>query len=433
MRKLIAALLGYLILLGINPTVFGQVDDRNLILGDLSGSMRGYATGLGANRLASLYQLLLRNLPTAELQALSTKIASVPNNQSRYFASPNRYGGNTDLLMGLRTIHQRNTITVLVTDGMQSEGMYLDIIEHLKHMAKEGWGIWLFALDMPFDGIIDCEQSVDLNALQAEIESCIHTNDSNATIKINKNASRIYNFKGNRPLLVFVLSKDAQIGRRATQDILLNLQTDPQFSSTLKVVELAPLYHRGVTVTEPKPIDTADYIKVDNFSSGNPVIHSDTVDEKRVKEIRIPLKWNNAPTLIPQAASESPRYNIFNYSWLEEEPEIENSEESGPLIGNVKIKVISEKGFFRRNFCWLPFVACHEKKAEVMSFIVWSDFVAPESSWWKDMSIDTSWQCPTKVYKLFNLVNEISAIAVEQHEVENKPERINFELIVGPL
>src|SRR5258708_5088977 len=129
-----------------------QASGSTIIIGDVSGSMKGFAKA-SASRLSALYQLLLRNAPQPQLKALRTEIVNVP--QATFFSRQDSYRKNTDLVQALTFIHQQSDAAILVTDGMQSEGMYAGIKEQLHHMASEGWGVWLFALKIPFDGLID--------------------------------------------------------------------------------------------------------------------------------------------------------------------------------------------------------------------------------------------------------------------------------------
>jgi hypothetical protein len=392
---------------------------RPVIIGDLSGSMRGYLTKTGANRMASLYQLLLRNIMNAELKALSTEIVPVPGNQAVYFTSSKHYKGNTNLVAGLQQVHTNGVPAVLVTDGMQSEGMYLGMKTELEKMVTDGWGIWLFAIDMPFYGTIDSEQAVDLVTLQSEIQSCVQKHDPNATVEMNKDANRFYKYSGNRPLLIFVLANLVDFGWKISQDIYSNLQADSQFGQDVKAVELAPLYRRGVDILEPERVDKADYLRVDNFSTGSVAIRSDTADGKRIKEVRIPIVWASEPPSIMQASNELPKYDVINDAWLDEEPQIEDTQghqDQSRVIANVRMKVISDS-----------------QNTNVMIFKAWADYEIPESNWWKELSANTSWQCPNKVYKLDELISGVATKAVERHKKNDPSKILKFRLVVGPL
>src|SRR6185369_2297043 len=179
-----------------------------------------------------------------------------------------------------------------------------------------------------------------------------------------------------------------------------------------------------------------DAMRVDNFTSGTATIRSDTTDSKRLKELRIPISWETDAPPLSQAMVEIPKYDAGRPGWLDtarvtEEPQ--EGQDANRITGNVKITVINELGFFRRNFCWLPFVSCSSEKSDTTDISAWSDYVAPESSWWSRLSTDTSWQCPNKVYKLAELVSEVSFIAADRQNESSKPKHVSFKLIIGPL
>jgi hypothetical protein len=312
---------------------------------------------------------------------------------------------------------------------MQSEGMYLGIKLHLKRMASEGWGIWLFGLDMPFDGVIDAEQPVDLTTFRQDIEACVRKHDPNSQVIIRPGANRFFEYRGLRTLLIFVFFKDASAGRQVAQRVFSNLQADPQFAPRVKVAELAPLIRRGVDISEPEKADLSDYLQIDNFSSGSPIIRSDTADRKRIKGLRIPVVWRGDPSPIQQALVEVPKYDRVLPSWVNDERPvgIQPGQDANRVIDNIEIRIISDLPWYKR---W---VSGRDEKSEVLNLTLWTEFVMPESGWWDNLNTDNSWQCPAKVYKLSELVKDVATVAAERHKANNPPKTVTFKLIVGPL
>jgi hypothetical protein len=408
-----------------------QTGYKTLILGDGSGSMQGFAKA-DANRLSALFQLLFRNsdLPqfgvlTIDKQTQATKVVSVP--QSNFFASPANYRGGTNLVYALQNIHQNSYLSMFVTDGMQSEGMYVKVKDKLKQMASEGWGVWLFAIRLPFDGVYDPEQLITFEDARPMIEQCIQKDDPHAQITPRgASSNRLFNYKGLRPLLIFVFAKDAAVGRALAQKISFNLNADPQFPT--QEVELSPLVYRGIDFSEAQPI--SDYIRLEN-SSDRVVIHSDTVDEQRIKEIVIPVAWMSDLPSIPQAYNEGPQWTPDQVSWIEDEPEIINAEEEPP--GKIKVRFISELSWLRSTFCFLPFVSCTSEKSDMLNISIWTDFTKAQPAWWDEMNTDTSWQCPSRVYKLAELTKELGEISIERHKAAHPPKTKALKLIVGPV
>ena len=418
--------LGLLLLILLTSPSRGQAVGNTLIIGDASGSMKGFAKA-SASRLSSLYQLLFRNAPQPQLKALTTNINSVP--QANFFSKQDSYKKNTDLVQALTFIHQQSDAAILVTDGMQSEGMYAGIKDQLHQMASEGWGVWLFALKIPFDGLIDTEQDLNVNDMQPAIQQCLQQDDPPGEIKLRKGTvNRYYDYEGKRPLLIFILAKNTSAGREMAKKIRSNLEADPQFAPSMKVVELSPLEYRGLSVAEGQKVD--DYLEIEVSPSAQ-TIHSDTVDEKRVKEVHIPIMWRANEPSMPQAYTENPQVDFNQTSWLEGEPEV--VQEDGPTAGHVVVKFVSELSWFHKHLYWLPFTSKHEVRSDPLSISVWTVFTKPEPAWWDEMNVDNSYQCPSRVYKLADLTKDVADVSVERHKAANPAATTEFRLIVGPL
>ena len=430
---LVAVLVTGSLIIPLGAIAHAQPGGQPLIIGDMSGSMRGFAEASGT-ALGNLYQILVINIPSSQLKGLRTGVEQVPQNQSRFFAAARNYGGDTDLANAIRSVRETYQQAILVTDGMQSQDMYLGIKDELTKMASDGWGIWLLELDLPFHGIYDTEMPVDLNTLQPGIRDCARKRDPQAQVVPKKGSQRIYDYKGNRPLLMFVFSRDPTTGRTLTEKILSNVKSDRRFSP--QVVEIAPLIHRGVEFSEPRAGDAADYIRVDGFTTGAPTIRSNMADGKRIKDLILPIVWSHEPPPLPQVFNETPNYDVAACSWVEDEPADEPlSTEQDPqkVTGNVRIRFISEVSWFRNHFCWIPRFSCSEEKSDQLNFSAASEFFPVERAWWSELSSDTSWECPNKVFKLSELVTDVAAIAVQRHQETSNQQKLSFRLVVGPL
>jgi len=432
--KLMATFLLWLFLIPGARVVEAQPGSQPVIIGDLSGSMRGFAQASGIS-LGDLYQILVINIPPAQLQGLKTSIVQVAQNQASFFAATRNYGGDTDLANAIKGVRENYQEAILVTDGLQSQARYLAIKEQLSKIAGEGWGLWLLEVDLPFHGIYDTEMPVDLTTLQPGILACARQRDPQAQVTVQKkNSTRIYDYQGVRPLLMFVFSKDAAGGRQLTQRILANISADKRFSP--QVVEIAPLIYRGVEFGEPQLGDPADYLRVDDFATGNATIRSDTADAKRTKDLVLPITWSSEPASLPQVFNEVPSYDYQQCSWLYEDMSNEPlSPDQNPVqvTGNVRLKLISEVSWLRSHFCWLPGVSCSEEKSDPLSIYTSSEFVPVDGGWWDRLSTDTSWECPDKVFKLSELVKDVATEAVKRHREHRKDRSLTLKLRVGPL
>jgi|GEM_PF-3182895 hypothetical protein len=420
--------------IGFAVSVSAETTDKTIVMGDGSGSMQGFAKA-GSARMSALFQLLVRNTDLGQLSVLTTNsktgTASInPVSQSNYFGSAASYRGGTDLVYALQHIRKNTSQAVFVTDGMQSEGLYLRVKDEIKQIAGEGWGIWLFAIKMPFDGLYDPEQQLNVEEAKPLIEQCITKDDPNAHITFRtQKSNRYFNYTGLRPILIFVFAKHADAGRQLTRRIEDNLKADPQFPT--HVVELTPLFYRGVGFGDPKAV--SDYVRLDNAADKS-VVRSDTVDGQRTKELQVPIVWlDEAPTL-SQAYDEVPRWDANKPTWIEEEIQTVDRTGTDPkAIGDMQIRFVSELSWFRNNFCFLPFISCVSEKTDLLNLTIWTEFAPSDSAWWQEMNTDTSWQCPSRVYKLSELTTQLGQMAVDNQTAAHKPKTRAIQLIVGPL
>jgi hypothetical protein len=406
---------------------------QTYLLGDTSGSMQGYAKG-GPTQLASLYQLLYRNAAAPQLGALTsdpkTHAALVaPVASSSFFAAPAKYRGDTDLIFALQQLQKQGGVSVFVTDGMQSGGTYLKVKEELLKMVRDSWGIWLVSVKLPFKGIYDPEQTIDLDVLEPSIQQCAQSDDPHAVVTHKPGSKRIYSYEGAKPLLLFVLTKDAKLGRDLAQRLDFNLKADPQYSA--QVAELAPLFYRGLSFSTAQPV--SDYVRLDESPNGV-IIHSDPIDGKRIKELAVPVLWQAGEPPIMQPFKESPAFSPPELvSWVEEVPQTvpdENDPQGKQTPGRFRVQFVSELHWYRR-LCFLPFIACEEMKTEPLNLQVWTEFDEVPSPWWATLNAENSYQCPTRIYKLTELAHDLAQAAKERLKLDERKATKSLRLIVG--
>ncbi|MGB7925480.1 MAG: hypothetical protein WCF57_19735 [Pyrinomonadaceae bacterium] len=407
---------------------------QTFIIGDTSGSMQGYAKG-GPNQFAALYHLLYRNAAAPRLAALTsdaqTSVARVdPVAQASFFGAPGKYRGETDLVFALRYIQQKDGLSVFVTDGMQSQGTYLRVKEELLKMVRDGWGVWLLSVKLPFNGLYDPEQTIDLDALGPSINDCARHDDPRAVVTYKAGSNRFYNYAGLKPLLLFVLTKDTTVGRELTQRLDFNLKADPQYSS--QVAELSPLFYRGLSFSAAEPV--SDYVRLEE-GTNEVVIHSDTIDEQRIKEVIVPVLWQAGEPPVPQPFKEWPTFSPpESVSWVEDEPQAvadESDPEGKRTPGRFKVRFVSELPWYRHWFCFLPFIDCEDVKAEPLNLQVWTEFREVEAPWWAALNADNSYQCPTRVYKLTELAHDVAQAAKERLKPEERKAIKSLRLVIG--
>src|SRR6185369_9370637 len=415
-------------------SLHAQGSGNTLILGDTSGSMKGYSKA-AANRLSALYQLLYRNTAAPQLAALTSdpygggRIAAV--DKAAFFGIPVNYHGETDLVLALQHIQKQNGLTVFVTDGMQSGGTYLRVKEEMLKMVRDGWGMWLLALKLPFDGVYDPEQSIDLEVMGPAIQECARQNDNRSSVTFKKGSNRFYNYAGLKPLLFFILSKDPIAGRDLVRRLDFNLKADPQYSAN--VAELAPLFYRGLNFAATQPV--SDFVHIDEVPTGV-IIRSDPIDGVRLKEVTVPVVWQAGEPLVPQPFKESPSFSPPDtVAWVEEEPQAvaDESDPEGKLTpGRFKVRFVSEMPWYRK-LCFLPFISCEDAKSDVLNLQIWTEFQESPDPWGVALNVDNSYQCPNRVYKLTELARDLALAAKERIKPEERKVVKSLKLVVGPL
>lgn len=429
-----ASLLGLIFAFNVH-SLRAQEGANTLILGDTSGSMKGYSKA-GGNKLAALYQLLYRNAATPQLAALTSDSKSGQARvdtvaKAAFFSSQANYRGETDLVFALQHIQKHNGLTVFVTDGMQSGGTYLRVKNELLNMVRDGWGLWLLALKLPFDGVYDPEQTIDLEVVGPSIQECARQDDSHASVSFKKGSNRFYNYAGLKPLLFFVLTKDATAGRELVQRLDFNLKADPQYS--VNAAELAPLFYRGLSFAATQP--ASDFVHIDEAPSGV-LIRSDPLDGVRVKEVIVPVIWQAGEPLVSQPFKESPSFSPpETVAWIEEEPQAvadDSDPEGKQTPGRFKVRFVSELPWYRK-LCFLPFISCADVKSEALTLQVWTEFHELEAPWWTSLNVDNSYQCPNRVYKLAELAHDLAKAAKERIKPEERKTVKSLRLVVGPL
>jgi hypothetical protein len=345
------------------------------------------------------------------------------------FASPTRYHGETDLVFAMLQVQQHGGLNLLITDGMQSGGTYLRVKDALLNMVRDGWGLWLFSLKLPFNGIYDPEQTLDLDALEPSIRECAAQDDNEAKVTHKSGSTRLYNYSGKKPLLIFILTKDIKLGRELTQRLEFNLKADPQYFA--QVAELSPLFHRGLDFSAAEAV--SDYVRLEE-NQNEVIIHSDTADQTRVKEINIPVKWQAGEAPFTQPFHETPAFATPPIvPWMEDllKPTPDDNDPEGKYTpGRFKVPFVSEVAWYRF-LCGTRIISCEELKPETLNLEVWTEFQDVKDGWWTTLNTDNSYQCPARIYKLGELVHDLAQVAKERLKPEQRKATRSIRLIVG--
>ncbi len=270
---------------------------------DVSGSMQGFVRYGRDLAMESLHLSIGHALSKAgvgpvdycDVGAASRTRCGLPADPRRY-RKPAVYNGLTsqmsailaripktaalgkDLTIPVGALDERH-VSVVITDGIEVSGKTtltpgeeaagclpgLDtycLQRVLVKRAEEGYGVWLHALSLPFDGRVYPERGLD-KAMYASISDYLTSlrSDDGPFSSLDGKGMRItppgynrgkadgyYRFEGVRPLLVLVLSKDIEAGRQVSTFLERELRTLPieKPAGRYRSLQLAP--HEPATV-----------------------------------------------------------------------------------------------------------------------------------------------------------------------------------------
>lgn len=240
---------------------------------DLSQSMAGYALANAASveavhlaMKAALSQSSVGPTDYCELGDQPDPLCGLPAEPARYRAAKTYAASRSNLATALAPRKQAQTaasnqpetaklglvddraVTILMTDGLEaSAGTPREDIEIncqpgadafclrdvLVARSRQGFGIWVVAVSMPFNGRIFTERGLD-DARFAQIQP--HLDELTAqpgweaieltarNLKRNrKTHNDNYQYKGVRPMLLLVIAGEHARGRRVTEDLVRRL------------------------------------------------------------------------------------------------------------------------------------------------------------------------------------------------------------------
>ena len=274
------------------PAVPKPTVDARVVV-DISESMRGF-TGVRRQVLTTLHQVLQDTFAETGLVGLKRcllgrelKCEKAPN-KPRGYSHPRLYNADVsrlDLALVRKPVPEvvdpdnppppdlldETRVTVLITDGMQASAGGLKgsgdnaankcqsgadpscVTSLLRGRVREGYGMWLTQVSLPFKGRHFTER--DCDKVYAD-EARAHLDKANLNPRWNKilfklkppgRKFRWYTYWGFKPLLVLVMSRDVALGRRYHEAMLRRLRNEPiqpgemSPDEAAQGMELAPL------------------------------------------------------------------------------------------------------------------------------------------------------------------------------------------------
>ncbi len=424
MRSLLIALLTALVC--APPQSFARQSHDVLIVGDLSESLKGFATR-SPKQMETLYRQLFTNTNSAQLARMPGErdiIQLIGLERIGLFANAAAYTGRTTPLA--ETIGRATgsyPAVAVVTDAMESDNRYLELQESIVKVAEEGWGVWVLLLPLPFDGKYDLEQPLNPQEQQTEMEDCVRSANPGWRVTINESARRTINFAGERQLLIFFFDQSPEQGReyvlQVADGINRNLGVSPQ------TVELSPLYLREYSAGVGEGTDSYGVTMADEGGGVRRVV-ADPKEGGVVKEMTMPLSWKRPARRIAQPFEEEwvlDRTKPASWAAVQIVPAAKDS----PGALNLTVNARLTWGEWFRSI----FSSGKIERDDPFQFDVSSTVEQPLGGWWEAESEETSWRCPHKVFKLKSLVERISGVARDR--ILNKPphETYTVKLQIG--
>lgn len=438
--KLIRGVLAGFIILSQALNGISQNKNEVLIVGDVSGSMQGFALA-SPRKLETIYQIMVRNskglststligkMPGKDSNGNFVPVQNIPDGNISIFSNTRTYVGQvTPLAEVINQKTSEQSSVMLLTDGVESDNLYLRLQEALIQLTKEGWGIWILLLPLEFDGKLDIEQPIIPELHLPQITECIKNQGAQASI--NPKATRTLELKGTRALLLFVLEKDVNLGRQRVELLYRDFLSE---LSESHAVEISPLYLREYTVTSvtPKSLGVQHQLSGAQTIAGavqsEHKIVADPDDGEIFKNLHIELMWRQAPGKFPQSIEEKWLLNKELSDWSSLQIQQSTDPESSP--GSLSLTINSERTWIE----WLGsfFSSNPSVRDDALGFTISSNLNQTSTGWWYQWDSDTTWRCPQKVFKLESLITRVSETARERR-MQSPPREIHkFKLQIG--
>ena len=239
---------------------------------DLSGSMMGFLRA-GSLRIVQLHEELYGALGDSvagqgQVCLVGGKVsclASPPaaawfGQSSRYTLGESRFNIPLDLHSDFSPADQ--SLTVVTTDGVfsgASTGTAEDdgcaagatvacVANRLNDLAHAGYGVWLLPITLDFDGIVYAERAMDSDMFK-RVEQNIPEGASVSNFRASTDAR--YTYKGQRPILIWAVSRDIATGRafiRKLSERLAAVEIGQKQEFPMRPYELAPLVRPSVDI-----------------------------------------------------------------------------------------------------------------------------------------------------------------------------------------
>lgn len=438
----------------VQPTTEGR------LVVDISGSMVGF-TGVRKAAVANVHQVLQDTFAEAHLPGVRRCLLGVnldceraPEKATKY-ARAGLYRARVSRLdLALRPtdcpeqpdpdhpvidLLDEARLTVVVTDGMQAasgaaateSGTGCEagadpscIASLLAKRASTEYGVWLVQVALPFKGRHYAERALD-EAFYKRVATHLEEANRNTRwngIEFGMRASRrgnnSYDYEGFKPLLLIVLTRDEDLGRRFVDIVVRRLRADPirpgemSDEDAVQSVELAPLRpasFRPIAI-EALPTEQQEGISAEELAEFR---FGESTQVTDGAEARIWCGARGKGLLAVRYERDATKAVLPEF--IREEVELVGPRRDVPLPDRAvaPLRPLPSQAFRAGVNCTvLPAAHVTVVEYELRSRLQ-LDEESTNGEWWSELSSDNTYEMPERIYGLRNL-----ALAVLRSRVQ---------------
>lgn len=405
-----------------------QAQSRDfLIVGDLSGSVQGFARK-SPKQMETIFRVLYTTSTSSQLARMPGErdvVQLIGLDRVSLFANPNSYKGQTTpLAETIKRATASYASVGIVTDGMQSDNLYMQLQQAIVPLAQEGYGVWILLLSLPFEGKYDLEQPLNAKEQYDEMLACVKQQNSSWNVSIDPKARHTIEFAGERPLLLLLFDRDPVHGREHALSIASGIENNVKRKP--EIVELSPLYLREY-VTEALEPKTLGVTVVSGEGTSKRIV-TDPQEGGSTKTLIVRLAWKREQRTISQPFEEQWTLSrTKRTAWSDVQILKGGGSDKSP--GSLKLVINSDLTW--GEWFWHLFSRGPVMRDQPFEFSIGSAVDQPVDGWWNQWNEDTTWKCPQKVFKLKSLVERIAIIARDRITGNPPHETHTLKLQVG--
>jgi hypothetical protein len=289
---------------------------------------------------------------------------------------------------------------------MEDDARLENVANAFAQYARDGWSLGIAAFMLPFDGTYYAEMRIPLGEFFPTIQKSVYqANPSWAVKQTNCTTANgsCYGFKGNRPMLVVLLSKTGALTR------LFSVLDDAAAQVLLKThgkLRVFPVSDYTPTVRAELKAESRQAIKPPKiFEIVNDNVKAEfTCLEAGRDPHPLTLIVSSSSTPIDEATMARPdslRLVGKSPSWASRTGSNLNIQPDGAARHDLTF-VCRSPGLFSSSVLPGSLQVEYTYKR-----------TARTQGWWIDLSAENPWQFPHKAYRLLELVNKVQELAIQ--------------------